>query len=131
MKPETREKRNAYTRQWKRRNIEHKRQYERDYHKKHRPAKYAEAKKTVFDHYGRICVCCGESIQGFLTIDHMNNDGHILRRKGSYSRSGSAFYFWLARQIREGKAPSDLRTQCYNCNCGRHKNGGRCPHEDM
>ena len=38
-------------------------------------------KKIVYTHYGNICSCCGESDYMFLTIDHINNDGHKQRRK--------------------------------------------------
>ena len=77
-------------------------------------------KKQVFDHYGRICRCCGETIEQFLTIDHINGNGrqHI-------KEAGMPLYHWIVKH----SFPEDLRTLCWNCNCGRRINGGICPHE--
>lgn len=80
----------------------------------------AMAWDEILEHYGAICSCCGETTRAFLTIDHLNNDGAKDRRNG-----------WAvvrARAIKEGW-PSDLAIRCFNCNCGRARNGGVCPHE--
>jgi hypothetical protein len=78
-------------------------------------------KKKVFDHYGRVCVCCGEDEPLFLTIDHINNDGYAHRKEVG---GGSGFYRWL---VLNG-FPAGFQTLCWNCNCGRRLNGGVCPH---
>ena len=70
---------------------------------------------------GARCECCGERDLVFLTFDHKNNDGRKDRRK---TGQGTGFYW----QIIRGKRP-DIRILCFNCNCGREKNGGICPHE--
>jgi len=33
-------------------------------------------KTMVYNHYGWLCNCCGETTPKFLTIDHVNNDGY-------------------------------------------------------
>ena len=80
--------------------------------------------------YGTMeCACCGETIIGFLTIDHINNNGAEHRRKlfgKKFNRLGGyAFYAWLKRH----GYPEGYQVMCYNCNCGRDKNNGICPHK--
>lgn len=73
------------------------------------------------DHYGRECVCCGESEVLFLCLDHIENDGAAHRRKHG---TGSKFMEWVVRN----NYPPGLQTLCWNCNAGKHLNGGTCPH---
>jgi hypothetical protein len=77
--------------------------------------------------YGGRCACCGESNPLFLTIDHIDNDGAEHRRKlGVGRQSGSAVMMDLYKR----KWPQEgFRLLCFNCNCGRQRNGGICPHE--
>lgn len=84
--------------------------------------------ETILSHYGSICKCCGETGSLFLTVDHINNDG--AKQRGRNTKEASMFYLSLAKKIREGQAPTDLQILCYNCNCGRHRNGGICPHKE-
>jgi len=73
--------------------------------------------------YGTMtCACCGEPIIEFLTIDHINGGGCKHRQKIGV---GTVFYHWL---IKNG-FPEGYQVLCYNCNCGRDKNGGMCPHK--
>lgn len=76
----------------------------------------------VYDHYGRICRCCGESEIAFLTIDHTNNDGCNQRRQ----HKCRDIYRWIIKN----NFPPDLQVLCYNCNCGKARNGGICPHQE-
>lgn len=82
----------------------------------------------VFSHYGgAACVCCGLTEHLVLTLDHKNNDGNKHRReigKGSKLFSGYQFYCWLKKN---NFPPLPLQVMCYNCNCGRWRNGGNCP----
>jgi hypothetical protein len=90
--------------------------------KKHRQKLW----KQVFGHYGAKCTCCGETEPLFLTIDHINNDGAAHRRSmpnGRYS-TGERMYRWL----RDNKFPSGFQVLCMNCNLGKQRNGGYCPH---
>jgi hypothetical protein len=71
---------------------------------------------------GYICNCCGETNKMFLTLDHINNDGANDRRSSS-SRSN--------KYERILKEKPELQVLCYNCNCGRYRNGGICPHKNL
>ena len=81
--------------------------------------KYAKRAAAVFDHYGHMCKCCGETIRQFLTIDHINNDGAEHRKSIT-----SDLYTWLIKN----NFPDTFQTLCHNCNTGKHRNGGVCPH---
>ncbi len=67
------------------------------------------------------CSCCGESNFKLLTIDHVNNDGLIHRN----SITGM-LYDWLIKK----NFPSGFDVLCMNCNWGKYKNHGVCPHKD-
>jgi len=91
-----------------------------------------ELKVIVYKHYGNKCVCCGETNTWFLTLDHINNDGYKERlrpfpganRKKNISRG---FY----RHLIDSGFPVDLQLMCYNCNCGKQRNFGTCPHQKI
>jgi hypothetical protein len=85
--------------------------------------KYLELKAQVFAHYGAFCACCGETEPLFLTVDHVNNDGAKDREK-----NGSASGAFYDRIIKEG-FPNTYQILCRNCNWGKHRNGGICPHQ--
>ena len=89
--------------------------------KKSNAEQYAKLRKQLFDAYGWACMCCGEKIKEFLTIDHVNNDGAEHRR---ITGGGSA---WL-REIRKLGFPPGFQTLCFNCNAARGLHG-KCPHE--
>ena len=83
-------------------------------------------REQVFEAYGGYkCNCCGETERMFLSIDHVHNDGASQRKAGLYGGSGTAFYIWL----RKNKFPSGYQVLCMNCQIGKHKNGGVCPHQ--
>lgn len=82
-------------------------------------------REQVFAAYGGWeCTCCGETEKLFLSIDHIENNGAAERRAGLYRGSGSAFYAWLRKQ----NFPPGYQVLCMNCQVGKHKNGGVCPH---
>ena len=81
---------------------------------------YERNKDKLLAHYGSICKCCGESNRAFLTIDHVNNDGHMERRK--YPTTSTM----IAHIIRQG-FPDTYQILCYNCNNGKRRTG-ICPH---
>ncbi len=87
--------------------------------------KNAAIRKRVFDHYGWACKCCGETIQEFLTLDHINGGGTAHRKSLKGGKSGTSFYRWVV----ENGYPTDLETACMNCNWGRRWYNGICPHE--
>lgn len=79
----------------------------------------------VFAHYGNKCLCCGETEPKFLTLDHINNDGHMDRGP---KRRLTAKLLDRHRKIIATNFPDTYRILCFNCNCGRERNGGICPH---
>lgn len=80
-------------------------------------------KEQVLNHYGKFCNCCEEQNPLFLSIDHKNNDGH-KERKG---RGGSSDQ--IIRNIIKANFPNTYQILCYNCNMGKARNSGTCPHE--
>lgn len=81
--------------------------------------------ELIKDHYGRACMCCGETESAFLTLDHINDDGGKQRKEFNTDT-----YLVIARKHRKtGVWPDDLQVLCYNCNSGRYRNGGICPHK--
>lgn len=92
---------------------------------------YARLKAEVLVAYGGRCSCCGESNPGFLTMDHIHQDGHLERTTGTSGTrqggSGSALYTQLKKA---GFPQGRHQVLCWNCNCGRATNGGVCPHQD-
>lgn len=79
----------------------------------------------VFSAYSKgkpVCNCCGESNIGFLTLDHVNNDGAKHRKEVG---SGVSLCSWAKRN----KYPKTLQVLCYNCNCAKQFCGfNECPH---
>jgi hypothetical protein len=91
--------------------------------RKYKRRKQAENKAAIYAHYGDKCICCGEDNPLFLTVDHVNSDGHEERKKGLYT-SGSQFYAHIVKQ----GFPDIYQLLCFNCNLGRARNNGVCPH---
>jgi hypothetical protein len=102
------------TPEWNKRNAAYQKRY-RD-----------KLKEIVYDYYGRRCACCGETEPMFLSIDHVNNDGYALRKYKGHPQQGHVrFLRWLI----DNNFPSDYQILCMNCNFGKAKNGGVCPHQ--
>lgn len=76
-----------------------------------------QRKQRVIKAYGGKCVCCGESLLEFLTIDHIN--GYVVG-----PRKGSNLYGWLEDN---GYPKEGFQLMCYNCNCSKGRYG-YCPH---
>jgi hypothetical protein len=74
-------------------------------------------RNVVLDHYGRLCVCCGESRYEFLAIDHIAGGGR------KHTNLIGSLYLWLIRN----KFPDGYRTLCHNCNTALGLYGN-CPH---
>lgn len=97
--------------------------YARDRHRKIR----ADLKTKVFAAYGARCTCCGETEPQFLTLDHVNGGGNQHRKeigKGTPCSSDQ-----MMRWVVDNNFPDTMQILCYNCNCGRHRGGGTCPHK--
>jgi len=107
------------------RDIYHQTETSKRLHREQNKRQYDKVKLDVFIHYGGNppkCACCGESGLRFLTIDHINNDGGKHRKLGL---TGARLYRWLIKN----NFPKEFQILCYNCNCGRARNGGICPHK--
>lgn len=87
------------------------------------PHYYFRAQHAAIVAYGGYrCACCGETEPMFLTIDHINSDGKRQRRQ--LGAGSNKFYDWL----RANNYPPGYQVLCSNCNFGRYRNGGICPH---
>jgi len=84
--------------------------------------RYVKQREIVFDHYGRVCVCCGEDNPSFLTIDHIDGGGsqHIK------NEVHGEIYPWLIRR----HFPNGFQVLCYNCNCAK-RDKKECPHASL
>ena len=85
---------------------------------------YAELRTEMIEAYGGQCKCCGESEATFLELDHIHSDGSAHRRK--IGRGSHNTYRWAKKH---GWPKDVFRLLCANCNQGRQRNGGVCPHE--
>lgn len=84
--------------------------------------RYRALRAEVIRAYGGTCACCGESEFMFLELDHVDGNGADHRRE--IGRGAHASYKWAKNQ----GFPNSLQVLCANCNQGRQRNGGVCPH---
>ena len=104
------------------------------YHNLHRDKQNAYSREhwvkirnKVLEHYGNKCVCCGETRNHFLTIDHINNNGAKHRREISVNGDGKNVNInsWLVKN----NYPDGFQILCWNCNCAKGFYGV-CPHQE-
>lgn len=98
-----------------------------DGHRKASLSYYYKLRNQAFEYYGWKCACCEETEPYFLSIDHVKGHGNRHRRElGMKSQgSGAGFYKWL----KDEGYPKDYQVLCMNCNHGKMRNKGICPHE--
>lgn len=72
-------------------------------------------KEEVISKYGGACICCGETQQEFLQMDHVNGLRSSKRPDHIYPL------------IKAQKFPTDFQILCANCNIGKESNIGICP----
>ncbi len=77
----------------------------------------------VMAKYGGKCACCGEKELLFLEIDHIEGNGGKHRKAIG---GGARMYMWLKKH----GFPKGFQALCRNCNYGRFRNGGICPHKE-
>ena len=115
-------------------NLDKNRKRSLEYHWEHREHCLANNRKReekirnlIFNHYGRKCECCGETIEQFLSIDHINGGGSRHRRE--LGSGGRGLYAWIIKN----NFPPLFRVLCMNCNFARSKrnNNGICPHQKI
>jgi hypothetical protein len=126
---ENRDKCLAGMKRWAAANREHRIAYRKKWYAVNREDQIRKHKETtrlrklkVLEHYGKDCVCCGESNWECLTIDHMNGGG--TKHREETKRFGTGFYMWLIKN----NFPEGYQTLCWNCNCSRGQYG-YCPHQ--
>ena len=85
--------------------------------------RYAALRAEVITAYGSACCCCGETEPLFLEIDHTRGDGARHRRE--IGRGAKAMCAWLRRN---GFPQDGFQLLCSNCNQGKKRGGGVCPH---
>ena len=124
--------RHRYRKQYYRRNREAIKANVRKWEAEHPEQRKANARvyyfrlqhQCIMAYGGYRCACCGEAEPMFLTIDHVENNGS-QHRKELGTLGGAKFYLWLIAN----HFPRGFQVLCSNCNHGRHRNGGICPHE--
>jgi len=104
---------NGWTAKYRKNNKDKCNLLSRNWHRKNR--------ELVLMHYGKRCVCCGETRQEFLTVDHINKDGAAERK--TIGQNGWKLYHYIIKT----NFPDRYRILCYNCNIalGHY---GYCPH---
>jgi hypothetical protein len=107
----------SHNKAWKKTNAVRYRSQQREYKNKKR----REQRDRVLSYYGGRCACCGEVEPVFLTIDHINGNGALHRRM----INKADMWKWLDQQ----GYPQGYQLLCFNCNAGKYRNGGTCPHE--
>lgn len=93
------------------------------YNAKWRRKFFGALREQMIAAYGGRCSCCGESGPIFLDLDHIHNDGKADRvARGNSQR----LLVWL----KQNDWPRDrYQLLCCNCNQGKARNGGVCPHQ--
>ena len=95
-------------------------------HNKHSLSYYYRMQdKAIRAYGGYVCACCGETEPLFLTLDHTENNGREHRLQIG-NKGGHRFYKWLE----ENNWPPGLQVLCMNCNHGKYRNNGICPHKE-
>lgn len=86
---------------------------------------YDKRKVMVFTHYGNKCNCCDGANKLFLSIDHIDNDGHEEVWPSGRIIWGRQMY----QKIYKDGFPDRYQLLCMNCNFGKRMNKGVCPHK--
>ncbi len=94
----------------------------KEYKRQHWKEVWKKERKEVLDHYGNMCVCCKETQEEFLTIDHIHGGGNKHKKEMKISN----IYKWLIKN----NFPEGFRLLCYNCNCSLGFRG-YCPHGNL
>ena len=90
--------------------------------------------EVIMAYGGYKCNCCGETEPLFLVIDHVNNDGaehrrSISNRKDCGNGKGASADTW--RWLKNNDYPDGFQVLCMNCNFGKSRNKGICPHKTI
>lgn len=92
--------------------------------------KYRNLREKVlaFEHYGGArCACCGTEEWDFLGLDHIDGGGNAERIDFFNDKSRCGHHMF--RELRLRNYPAGYQVLCMNCDAGRSRNGGICPHK--
>lgn len=135
MTEEDKDKFREYQRMWQAKKRAKNPDY-REYQRKTRKANNDRLKEKLIAAYGRNggCVCCGETERVFLQLDHIYGGGCAHARKIASERGGKSNGIRYGRIIwrdleRKGFPVGEFQILCANCNVGKYRNGGVCPHQ--
>lgn len=100
-------------REWRANNKEYVKQIKNDYNH--------QLRQDLLNAFGRVCSCCGETNEEFLTLEHKLRTGGKHRKEKSHQA--------IHVEIRRLGYPEELYTLlCMNCNFATRM-GGICPHK--
>lgn len=86
--------------------------------------------ETIIAYGGYSCACCGETEPKFLSLDHVFNDGAAHRRQiGETSDNGKGIGARTWKWCKDHGFPAGFQVLCMNCNFGKARNKGICPHK--
>lgn len=91
--------------------------------KAHGQMTWLRLRQEMLNAYGRACACCGETLEPFLTLEHVNGDGAIHRLRVG---GGANSYRDLKKR---GWPKKGFTVLCMNCNWAKRKTGV-CPHQN-
>jgi hypothetical protein len=111
--------------QWTENNPERALETSRKYAKENGADNARRIKAEMISAYGGRCVCCGETEEAFLTVDHIFGKGH--EHRGKEGIRGTQIYWWLKKQ---GYPKDAYQLLCFNCNCAKGLRG-MCPHQKI
>lgn len=123
---------NAAQSRWRKKNPDRARAVGLRHYKNHREQLRRKAREyarrvrsEVMIAYGGTCVCCGETHDEFLELDHAEGGGNEHRRR--LPGGSTRFFNWLKQK---GFPKDAFRILCSNCNQSIGKRG-YCPHESL
>ncbi len=135
------EKNPDYHREYREKNIEKRRQWNREWiannRERYNESKYAyraRVKETVISYYSNgtmRCAVCGVNDIDVLCLDHINDDGAEMRKKYRTSGRGNGAGQNTYEAVKKLGFPEGLQVLCANCNLKkeierkrRERNGG-------
>ena len=119
------ERQEKWKAQWAAMTPEQKDEFRRVQAQKTRARYYRDRDAAYAAYGGRRCNCCGETQPMFLSIDHVHNNRRQMEEQGLHGKDAQTFY----RYLRRTGYPSGFQVLCMNCQVGKHKNKGVCPHQ--
>ena len=83
-------------------------------------------RQEFLDAYGRVCTCCGETNEEFLTAEHLPNRwGRELKAMHEKGKATGTYVYRLLKKLNWPKR--GITVLCINCNYSRGMYG-YCPH---